>query len=547
MYGLMMHRPLMIADILTYAAETYPDGRIVSVRTEGDIHSQTYPQTLRRTSQLAHALKGLGIGDADRVATLAWNGYRHFELYYAISGIGAICHTINPRLSAEQMIYIVNHAEDRVLFTDVTFVPILEAVAAQLPKDMRYVIMTDRAHMPETKLPGVLCYEELLAGQPESYDWPTLDENTAAGLCYTSGTTGNPKGALYTHRSTLLHALMTGMVHPGTFFEGSRVLPVVPLFHVNAWGMPYSGPLAGVDIIFPGPKLDGASVYDLMDAEEVISAWGVPTVWQGLLATIRERGRPPKGFAEMIVGGSAAPPTLIGAFEEMGVTVCHAWGMTEMSPVGSHGNLPAALKKKPLAEKLPYKTKQGRRVFGVEFKIVDDNGNRLPHDGKAAGELFVRGNAIVSGYFNDPEATKKALDAEGWFGTGDVASIDPKGFLTIQDRAKDLIKSGGEWISSIDLENAALTTPGIATCAVIAVPHPKWDERPILIAVTEPGAEPTLAQVHKQLEGHFAKWQLPDDLVLVEALPLTATGKVSKLTLRQTFADYVHPDQRKVG
>ena len=545
MLGKMMHRPLMIADILTYAAEAYPQGRIVSVRTEGDIHSQTYLETLGRTSQLAHGLIELGVKPGDRVATLAWNGYRHFELYYAISGIGAICHTINPRLSAEQMIYIVNHAEDKLLFVDVTFVPILEALQSHFPAGMRYVIMTDRAHMPETKLEGALCYEDLLDGKPGSFDWPEMDENTAAGLCYTSGTTGNPKGALYSHRSTLLHALMTGSLHPGTFFEGSRVLPVVPLFHVNAWGMPYAGPLSGVDIIFPGGKLDGDSLYDLMDAEEVVSAWGVPTVWMGLLATIKKRGAPPKGFKEVIVGGSAAPKSQIEAFENMGATVCHAWGMTEMSPVGSHGNLPAAMKKKPLSETLPYKAKQGRRVFGVEFKIVGDDGNRVPHDGKAVGELYVRGNAVVSGYFNDEEASAKALDKDGWFGTGDIASIDPQGFLTIQDRSKDLIKSGGEWISSIDLENAAMATPGIANCAVIAVPHPKWDERPVLIAVAEGEAKPSLAEVHKQMEGHFAKWQLPDDMVFVEALPLTATGKISKLTLRQQFADYVHPDLRE--
>ncbi len=544
MLGMMMQRPLLITDILTYAAESFPNGQIVSARTEGDIHRQTYRETAGRTARLGHALKALGVGDGDRVATLAWNGYRHLELYYAVSGIGAVCHTVNPRLSPEQMIFIFNHAGDRVLFLETTFVPLVEAVLPHLPPGMRFVIMTDRAHMPETRLPEALCYEDLLDAQPDSYPWPELDENTAAGLCYTSGTTGNPKGALYTHRSTVLHALMTAMLHPGTFYEGSRVLPVVPLFHVNAWGLPYSAPLLGADIVFPGGKLDGESLFKLMDQEKVVSAWGVPTVWLNLLNTIKAQGRLPDGFKELMVGGSAAPRSQIEAFEKMGVTVCHAWGMTEMSPVGSHGNMPARLKARPLDERMPYKVTQGRRVFGVEFKIVGEDGQRLPHDGKAAGELFVRGNAIVSGYYNDPEATAKALDAEGWFGTGDIASIDAEGFLTIQDRSKDLVKSGGEWISSIDLENAAMATPGIANCAVIAVPHPKWDERPVLIAVPDKGAEPSLADVHRQLQGHFAKWQLPDDLILVDALPLTATGKVSKMTLRKQFADYVLPELR---
>ena len=535
MQGLMMNRPLSISDILGYAAEAYPSGKVVSVRTEGDIHEQTYPQTLARVSQLAHALKARGIEVGDRVATLAWNGYRHFELYYAISGIGSVCHTINPRLSVEQLIYIVGHAEDKIIFVDTTFVPLLEAVQDHLPKGMIYVVMTDRAHMPETKLAGALCYEELLDGQPESFDWPELDENTAAVLCYTSGTTGNPKGALYSHRSTVLHALSTAIVHPGTFFEGSRVLPVVPLFHVNAWGLPFAAPITGVDIIFPGGALDGPSLFKLMDSQKVVSAWGVPTVWMGLMAEIKAQGRTPEGFNEMIVGGSAAARSLIKAFEERGVTVCHAWGMTEMSPVGSHGNLPIDMRDTDLETKLDVKQLQGRRVFGVDFKIVDDEGKALPHDGEAAGELYVRGNAVVSGYYKNEEASAKALDAEGWFGTGDIASINQRGFLTIQDRAKDLIKSGGEWISSIDLENCVMAHPAVANCAVIALPHPKWDERPFLVAVAAGDERPTLAELHKHMEGEFAKWQLPDDVAWVDELPLTATGKVSKLHLRQKF------------
>ncbi|MGB0499502.1 MAG: AMP-binding protein, partial [Rubricella sp.] len=445
MEGMMMARPLRIADILTYAAEIHPDGEIVSVRTEGDIHRTTYAELAGRCARLGHALQALGIGMGDRVATLAWNGYRHLELYYAISGIGAVCHTINPRLSGEQMAYIVNHARDRVLFLDVTFVPIVEAILDHLPRDMRFVIMTDRAHMPEMRLPGALCYEELIDGQPDAIDWPEFDENTAAGLCYTSGTTGNPKGALYSHRSTVLHAMMLGLALPDVLRAGRRILPVVPLFHVNAWGLPYAAPLTGASLVFPGGALDGPSLFDLMDREKVYSAWGVPTVWLGLQAEIRARGRLPEGFADVVIGGSAAPPAMIAAFEEQGVNVCHAWGMTEMSPVGTQGNLPPRLAAADEGTRLATKAKQGRRIFGVELKITDDGGNRLPHDGQAVGNLHVRGPAIARGYFENPEASADCLDADGWFRTGDIARIDPDGFLTLTDRAKDLIKSGGEW------------------------------------------------------------------------------------------------------
>lgn len=543
MQGMMMQRPLLISDILSYAAEANPNAEIISVRTEGDIHRQTYAETLPRVAQLAHALTGHEIQQGDRIATLAWNGYRHFELYYAISGIGAVCHTINPRLSAEQLVYIVNHAADRMLFVDTTFVPILEAVQDELPKNLVYVVMTDRAHMPDNTL-NALCYEELLTGHTTSYDWPDLDENTASGLCYTSGTTGNPKGALYSHRSTVLHALITGNVLGGSIPKEGKILPVVPLFHVNAWGLPYTAPILGMSLVMPGQHLDGASLFKLMDDEQVDSAWGVPTVWQGLTTEINAKGRKPTGLSNVVVGGSAAPRVMIERFEKMGVTVGHAWGMTEMSPIGTHGNMPKWIEALPFDQMIDKKALQGRRVFGVDLKIVDDHGNRQPHDGKAIGELYVRGNTVVAGYFNNPEASSKAIDADGWFGTGDIASIDPNGILSIQDRAKDLIKSGGEWISSIDLENAATSHPGIATCAAIAMPHPKWDERPVLVAVPAGDARPSLDDIHTHMSEHFAKWQLPDDLIWVEALPLTATGKISKLTLRQQFADYKLPDLR---
>ncbi|MBQ0812506.1 long-chain fatty acid--CoA ligase [Roseovarius sp.] len=530
-------------DILLHAAEAHATEGIVSARVEGDLHSQTYPQTLARAAQLAQALTALGLEPGDRIGTLAWNGHRHFELYYGISGIGAVCHTLNPRLSREQLLYIIGHAGDRLLFLDLTFVPLIETLLPDLPPSLRFVILTDRAHMPDCTF-DALCYEDLLAAQPTEFDWPTFAEETAAGLCYTSGTTGNPKGALYTHRSTLLHALQVPLCQTSSFRAGGRVLPVVPLFHVNAWGLPYVAPLTGMTLVMPGPNLDGTSLFRLMDAEWVYSAWGVPTVWAGLLAEIKAQGRIPTGFADLVVGGSAMPRVMIEAYETRGVVVSQAWGMTETSPIGAYGVLSPALQAAPLAERIAAKCCAGRRLFGVEYKIVDDAGRRLPHDGQAAGELFIRGNTVISGYFENPEATRAAMDSEGWFGTGDVASVGPEGRLTIRDRSKDLVKSGGEWISSIDLENAALSHPGIAACAVIAVPHPKWDERPVLVAVAAGQDRPALSEICAHMETHFAKWQLPDDLLWVEALPLTATGKVSKMTLRDQFADYIHPDLR---
>lgn len=538
MLGSMMMRPLLISEILTYAAEIHPTGEIVSVRAEGDIHRTTYRETAHRVAQLANGLKAQGVATGDRIATLAWNGYRHFELYYAISGIGAVCHTINPRLSAEQMTYIVTHAEDTMLFVDLTFVPLVAALRGQWPGGLKIVVMTDRARMPDGDF---LCYEELLEGQADSYDWPEFSEETAAALCYTSGTTGNPKGTLYTHRSTVLHAMLAGLALPAALQPGKKILPVVPMFHVNAWGLPYAAPLTGASLIFPGPALDGESIFRLMDNEDVFSAWGVPTVWLGLQAEIAKQGRLPSGFGDMVVGGSAAPASMIRDFEERGVNVCHAWGMTEMSPVGTQGNLPAHLDHLSMDEKVALKGKQGRRVFGVDLKIVDEDGVRLPHDGEAAGELFVRGNTITSGYFSNDEASATAFDAEGWFGTGDVATIDKDGYLMITDRAKDLIKSGGEWISSLDLENTVMAHPKVAMCAVIAVAHPKWDERPLLIVVPTPEGKPEVAELMALLEEHFAKWQLPDDVVFADELPLTATGKVSKLTLRKAYKDHKLP------
>lgn len=537
MQGLMMNRPLRVNDIITFAAEVHGDSEVVSVTVEGGMHRSTYRDIEKRTRQLGHVLTKLGVSQGDRVATLAWNGYRHLELYYGIAGIGAVCHTINPRLSSEQMIYIVNHAEDKVIFVDLTFVPILAALKDHLPKDLIYVAMTDRKHMPDTDIVNLLCYEDLMEAETTDFDWPEFDENTACGLCYTSGTTGNPKGALYSHRSTVLHAMM-GVISLQTCLRpGKRILPVVPLFHVNAWGLPYAAPLSGASLIFPGAALDGPSLHKLMEDERVFSAWGVPTVWMGLLSEIKAKGGKPSSFKEVIIGGSAAPRPMIEAFENMDVSVAHAWGMTEMSPIGTVGVLNLEQENLPLSERIDLKAKQGRRVFGVDLKIVDEDGNRMLHDGVAQGELYVRGNAVVSAYFKNEEASKTSIDADGWFGTGDVAKIEPNGMLTITDRAKDLIKSGGEWISSIDVENMAMAHESVANCAVIAIPDPKWDERPLLIVVPAQGAERDAISILESLSKSLAKWQLPDAVIFVDELPLTATGKVSKLTLRQRHND----------
>ncbi len=546
MQGTMMHRPLRIIDILIFAAEAYSDQGIISVRDEGDVHRITYPDILGRAAQLSQALESIGINRGDRVATLAWNGHRHFELYYGISGMGAVCHTINPRLAREQLLYIFNHAGDRALFVDPSLVQVIEAVQDSLPEDLVLIVMTDHEHMPESTL-ELLCYETLISTESRDYEWPHLPEDTAAGLCYTSGTTGNPKGALYSHRSTVLHAMMVPLGQTSSFRAGKRILPVVPLFHVNAWGLPYTAPLAGMTMVMPGRKLDGASLFTLMEAEQVYSAWGVPTVWAGLLTEIECQGRPPNGFSDLVVGGSAAPRSQIAAYEKLGITVNQCWGMTEMSPVGARGILPSSLQDADFDTRIDAKIGAGRRLFGVEFKITDDDGKRLAHDGESTGELFVRGSTVISSYFNDKDATDAAFDDDGWFGTGDVATLDAGGRLVVRDRAKDLVKSGGEWISSIDLENTAVSHPDIATCAVIAVPHPKWDERPVLVAVAAGDARPALDELHTFMSDQFAKWQLPDDIIFVEELPINATGKVSKLQLRKRMADYVHPDQRETS
>ena len=539
MHGMMMDRPLKIIDILKFAEEVHPTQEIISRTLQNSIHTTNYREIGQRARKMSKALLSMGIKLGDRVATLAWNGYRHFELYFAISGLGAVCHTINPRLSSEQLTYVVNHAEDKIIFLDLTFIPIVEAHLEKFPSTTKYVLMTDKENMPECNIPNVICYEDLIDRADSDYDWPEFPEDTASSLCYTSGTTGNPKGVLYSHRSTVLHALLACVTLSGSFAVGRKILPIVPLFHANAWGIPYSAPLTGTSLVFPGANLDGSSVYDLLNQYKVFSAWGVPTVWMGLLEEIKNRGAKPEGLGEMIVGGSAAAKSLIEAFEDMDVTVIHAWGMTETSPLGTTGKLTPPYTELPREQQIKLKGKQGRKVFMVDLKITDEEGKTLPHDGKSVGNLFCRGNTIAGGYFNNEEASKAVIDKDGWFGTGDVATIDEEGFLVLTDRAKDLIKSGGEWISSIDLENMVMAHPDVENCAVIAIPHEKWDERPLLVVVPAEGKKPSKEELIEHLSGHFAKWQMPDDVVYEDTLPLTATGKVSKLTLRQKYEKHI--------
>ncbi|MGD9802852.1 MAG: long-chain fatty acid--CoA ligase [Hyphomicrobiaceae bacterium] len=538
--GQMMDRPLLVSSLIDYAAEVHSTSPIVSATVEGHVHRQTYAETRARVARLANALLKLGVKPGDRVATLAWNTHRHFELYFAISGIGAVCHTINPRLFPEQMTFIVNHAQDTILFLDATFVPLVQKLKPTFGPIRTYVALTDRAHMPaEDVIPGLLCYEELLAGSAPDIVWPEFDENSACALCYTSGTTGDPKGALYSHRSNLLHTFFVLASAQGSFMPTRPILPVVPLFHANAWGLPFIVTLTGAPFVMPGPRLDGTSLFELMDAEKVWGGWGVPTVWLGLIEEMKKRGRKPEGLSRILTGGSAVARSTLEIYErDYKVDIVHGWGMTEMSPVGTLTQMTPEERALPFDEQMDIKSRQGRRMYGVETKIVDADGNRLPNDGVSQGELFVRGGAVISGYFNNETATKAAFDKDGWFGTGDVATITSDGWLVLVDRTKDLVKSGGEWISSIDVENVAIGCPGIANAAVIAIPHPKWMERPLLVAVKAPGADPTKADVLAHVAAKLAKWQVPDDVVFVDSLPLTATGKISKKDLRARFAEH---------
>jgi fatty-acyl-CoA synthase len=523
MHGLMMDQPLLISDLIRHADRHHGSTEIVSKTVEGALHRYTYREAHARARKLANALGKLGVGMHDRVATLAWNGFRHFEVYYAVAGSGAVIHTINPRLFPEQVAYIANHAEDKVVFYDATFAPLIGKLRPQLKSVKHFIELGEE-------------YERLLQSENDDYSWPSFDERTAACLCYTSGTTGNPKGALYSHRSTLIHAYAAAL--PDTLNLSARevVLPVVPMFHVNAWSLPYSCTMTGAKMVFPGPHLDGRSLHGLFEGEGVTMSAGVPTVWLGLLNYMKEHKLRFSTLKCVVIGGSACPPAMIRAFQDdYGVQVLHAWGMTEMSPLGTAGTLKSRHARLPKAEREALQAKQGRGIFGVEFRIVDESGRELPWDGKAFGDLQVRGPWVIKSYFKGEGGDPLR---EGWFPTGDVCTIDPEGYIQITDRSKDVIKSGGEWISSIDLENIAIAHPAIAEAAVIGVRHPKWDERPIVVAVKKPGQDVSRDEILKFYEGKIAKWWMPDDVVFVPELPHTATGKLSKLTLRQQFKDY---------
>ena len=544
MNGLMMDMPLLISDLIKHADRNHGETEIVSKTVEGGLHRYNYREAHARARRLAKVLQGLGVKMSDRVGTLAWNGYRHYELYYAISGIGGVINTLNPRLFPEQITYISNHAENTVLFFELSFVPLVEKLAPLLKTVKHYVLMSDREHMPARSSPGgtipnLQCYEELMAKQDDHFEWPSFDERTAAALCYTSGTTGNPKGVLYSHRSTVIHALAAAMPDTLNLSARDSILPVVPMFHANAWSLPYACTLVGAKMVFPGPHLDGKSVYDLIEQEKVTLSAGVPTVWLMLLQHLTANKLKFSMLNRTVIGGSACPPAMIRAFQDdYGVAVFHAWGMTEMSPLGTVGSLKAKQAALGKEERYAIQAKQGRGIFGVEMKIVDEEGKELPWDGKRFGDLLVKGPWITSSYMKG-EGGDPLID--GWFPTGDVATIDADGYLQITDRSKDVIKSGGEWISSIDLENIAVAHPAIQEAAVIGIAHPKWDERPIVVAIKKAGQDVSKAELLKFYEGKVAKWSMPEDVVFVSELPHTATGKLSKLTLRQQMKDYKLP------
>jgi acyl-CoA synthetase (AMP-forming)/AMP-acid ligase II len=543
MIGQMMQQPLLISSLLVHAERHHPEGEIVSRRVEGDIHRSTYKALAQRSRQVAKALAALGVGTGDRVGTLAWNGHRHMELYFGVSGSGAVLHTINPRLHPDQITYIADHAEDQILCFDMTFLPLIQAVARRAKTIRHYVALTDRAHMPAPEvaatIPGLLCYEDLLAAQDDHYNWPSFDEDTASSLCYTSGTTGNPKGVLYSHRSTVLHTFAAALPDALNCSQRDAILPVVPMFHVNAWGLPYVGCLTGAKMVYPGPGLDGKSLYELFESEGVTLSAGVPTVWQGLLAYVEGNKLQFSTMKRTVIGGSACPPAMIRAFnEKYGVHVLHAWGMTEMSPLGTASTFKAKHLNQSQEERYAVMAKQGRAIYGVDMKIMGEDGTELPFGSEASGDLLVRGPWILNRYFKDDGGDPLQ---DGWFPTGDVARIDADGYMQITDRSKDVIKSGGEWIGSIDLENIAMAHPAVAMAACIAAHHPKWDERPLLVVVKKPGVEVSKEELLAFFEGKIAKWWTPDDVTFVEAIPLGATGKMQKNKLRDLFRDYKLP------
>ena len=540
MFGLMQQQSLLISTLIEFADRHHHDGEVVSRRVEGDIHRYTWRDVAQRSRQVANTLNSLAVTHGQRVATLAWNGYRHLELYFGVSGSGRVLHTLNPRLHPDQIAWIVNHAEDQILCFDMTFLPLVKAFHARCPGVKHWVALCDADQLPiDSGIPNLLSYEALLSSASNVYAWPDFDENTASSMCYTSGTTGNPKAALYSHRSTLLHAYAAALPDVMCISARDAILPVVPMFHVNAWGIPYSAAMTGAKLVFPGPAMDGKSVYELIEAEKVTFAAGVPTVWQMLLGHMKPEKLTFSSLKRTVIGGSACPPAMIHAFrEDHGVDVLHAWGMTEMSPLGTLCTLKNKHLDMPEEAQMKLRLKQGRCVFGVDMKIVNEAGQVLPHDGKTFGDLYVKGPWILSEYYKQ-EGDSPLVD--GWFPTGDVATIDEDGFMQITDRSKDVIKSGGEWISSIDIENIAMGHPDVLMAACIGMPHPKWDERPVVCVVLKPGSALSATALKEYYEGKTAKWQIPDDVIFVASIPLGATGKMLKTKLREQLKDYALP------
>ena len=540
MLGLMQNHPLLISSLIDFAARHHQDGQVVSRRVEGDIHRYTWADVQKRAKQVANGLDALGLKAGERVGTLAWNGYRHLELYFGVSGSQRVLHTINPRLLPEQIAWIVNHAEDQILCFETSFLPIVQGIHAHCKTVKHWIALCDEDKLPkDTGIPNLMSYEAWIGKQSTDYTWPVFDENTASSMCYTSGTTGHPKAALYSHRSTVLHAYAAALPDVMGLSARDSALPVVPMFHVNAWGLPYSAAMVGCKLVFPGPALDGKSVYELMEGEKVTFAAGVPTVWQMLLGHVAQNKLKFSTLKRTVIGGSACPPAMIDTFRnDYGVDVLHAWGMTEMSPLGTLCTLKEKHRELPEDQQMAIRLKQGRAIFGVDMKIVGANGEEQPWDGRTYGDLYVKGSWILDKYFKG-EGGDPLRD--GWFPTGDVATIDADGFMQITDRSKDVIKSGGEWISSIDIENTAMAHPAVAMAACVGMPHPKWDERPIVVVTLKPGAEVTRDELLAFYEGKVAKWQVPDDVVFVDSIPIGATGKMLKTKLREQLKDYKLP------
>lgn len=536
MLGLMQDYPLLVQTIIDHAALNHGEREVVTRSIEGPMRRTNYFNLRMRALQVAKALEKEGVVKGDRIATMAWNTDQHIESWYGVMGIGAICHTLNPRLFAEQLLYIINHAEDRILFIDLTFVPLLEALAPKLPTIKKYIIFTDEAHMPETSLPNAHAYETWLASVDSDFAWGTFDENTAAGLCYTSGTTGNPKGVLYSHRSNVLHALMCNQPDVLGGDSNDNTLPIVPMFHANAWAIAFSVPASGGGLVLPGSGMDGQSVYEMLNDEKVSISAAVPTVWMGLLQYLEENELALPYLDRVLIGGAACPRMMIEVLEEKyDVEVVHGWGMTEMSPVGTTGKIKHATEHLRGEDRVKLKLKQGRTPYMVEMKIVDDEGKELPRDGQSAGHLLVRGPAVSKAYY---KIEGSVVDENGWFDTGDIANIDELGYMQITDRDKDVIKSGGEWISSIEIENCAVGCPGVAEAAVIGIAHPKWTERPLLLIVRKEGSDVSSQDLLDYLDGKIASWWMPDAVEFIDEIPHTATGKIQKMTLREQFGGY---------